>query len=118
MRNSDPDAAIYYATKMLDSGEDPMYIMRRVIRFSTEDVGLADPNALQLCIAAKEAVMSIGMPEASLAILEAIVYCSLAPKSNALEVAYMKAQSDVKKYPDLPVPLIIRNAPTKLMKES
>ena len=118
MRNSDPDAAVYYATKMLDSGEDPMYIMRRVIRFSTEDVGLADPNALQVSIAAKEAVMSIGMPEASLAILEAVIYNAVAPKSNALEVAYHKAQADVKKYPDLPVPLIIRNAPTKLMKES
>ena len=117
MRNSDVDAAIYYTTKMLESGEDPLFIIRRVIRFSSEDVGMADPNALSISIAAKEAISSIGMPEANLAILQAVVYNTLAPKSNALYTAYKKAKNDVFNYPDLPVPLNIRNAPTKLMKD-
>jgi putative ATPase len=117
MRNSDVDASIYYAVKMLESGEDPMYIIRRVIRFSSEDVGLADPNALAVSIAAKDAIMAIGMPEANLAVVQAVAYNALAPKSNALYDAFNKASEDVKNYPDLPVPFRIRNAPTSLMKE-
>ncbi len=117
MRNSDPDAAIYYTVKMLASGEDPLYIIRRVIQHSSEDVGLADPNALLISVAARETIMALGMPEAKLAILEAVIYNALAPKSNSLLEAYNKAEEDVNKYPDIPVPLQIRNAPTKLMKE-
>ncbi len=117
MRNSDVDASLYYAAKMLESGEDPLYIMRRVIRFSSEDIGMADPNALAVCIAARDAVMAIGMPEACLAVMQAVAYNALAPKSNALYVAYGKIVKDIKNYPDLPVPMQIRNAPTKLMEE-
>jgi putative ATPase len=117
MRNSDVDASLYYAVKMLESGEDPLYIIRRVIRFSSEDVGMADPNALQVSIAARDAVMAIGMPEASLAIMQAVAYNALAPKSNALYMAYDEIVKDVRNFPDLPVPMQIRNAPTKLMEE-
>lgn len=117
MRNSDVDAAIYYAVKMLESGEDPLYIIRRVIRFSSEDVGMADPNALVISIAAKDAISHLGMPEANLSIVQAVAYNALAPKSNALYTAYKSAQKDVENYPDLSIPLNIRNAPTKLMKE-
>lgn len=117
MRNSDPDAAIYYTVKMLESGEDPLYIIRRVIQHSSEDVGLADPNALLISIAAREAILALGMPEAKLAILEAVVYNALAPKSNSLLEAYSKAEKDVKEYPDLPVPLHLRNPVTKFMKD-
>lgn len=117
MRNSDIDASLYYAAKMLESGEDPLYITRRVIRFSSEDVGMADPNALTISIAAREAVMAIGMPEASLAIMQAVAYNALAPKSNALYMAYNEIVKDIKNFPDLPVPMQIRNAPTKLMEE-
>ncbi|HOF00165.1 MAG TPA: replication-associated recombination protein A [Spirochaetota bacterium] len=117
MRNSDVDAAIYYAVKMLESGEDPLYIIRRVIRFSSEDVGMADPNALIVSIAAKEAISHLGMPEANLSIVQAVAYNALAPKSNALYAAYNSAKKDVENYPDLSIPLNIRNAPTNLMKE-
>jgi len=117
MRNSDPDATIYYTVKMLESGEDPLYILRRIIRFASEDVGLADPNALLISIAAKNAFESLGLPEGNLAIIEAAVYNSLAPKSNSLYIAYEEAKKDILKNPDLEVPLQLRNAPTSLMKE-
>ncbi|MBE6041528.1 MAG: replication-associated recombination protein A [Clostridiales bacterium] len=117
MRNSDADAAVYWLARMLESGEDPMYIARRVTRFAAEDVGLADPRALELSVAAFQACHLIGMPECSVHLTEAVIYNSLAPKSNAMEVAYMEAASDVAKSPAEPVPLHIRNAPTKLMKE-
>ncbi|MBP7553745.1 MAG: replication-associated recombination protein A [Spirochaetes bacterium] len=117
MRNSDVDAAIYYAVKMLESGEDPLYIIRRVIRFSSEDVGMADPNALIVSIAAKDAISHLGMPEANLSIVQAVAYNALAPKSNALYTAYKSAKKDVENFPDLSIPLNIRNAPTSLMKE-
>lgn len=117
MRNSDVDAAIYYAVKMLESGEDPLYIIRRVIRFSSEDVGMADPNALIVSIAAKDAISHLGMPEANLSIVQAVAYNALAPKSNALYTAYKNAKKDVENFPDLSIPLNIRNAPTSLMKE-
>ena len=117
MRNSDVDAAIYYVVKMLESGEDPLYIIRRVIRFSSEDVGMADPNALIVSIAAKDAISHLGMPEANLSIVQAVAYNALAPKSNALYTAYKSAKKDVENYPDLSIPLNIRNAPTSLMKE-
>ncbi len=117
MRNSDADAAVYYAVKMLESGEDPLYIIRRVIQHSTEDVGLADPNALLISIAARETILALGMPEAKLSIIEAVIYNALSPKSNSLLEAYSMAQKDIIKNPDISVPLQIRNAPTKLMKE-
>jgi putative ATPase len=118
MRNSDANAAVYYAVKMMESGEDPLYIIRRVIQFSTEDIGLADPDALSLCIAARETVMALGMPEAKYAILEAVVYNALAPKSNSLLESYNKAKNDIDENPDVSIPMQIRNAPTKLMKEA
>jgi len=117
MRNSDVDAALYYAVKMLESGEDPLYIIRRVIQHSSEDVGMADPNAILISIAARETIMALGMPEARLAILQAVAYNALAPKSNSLLLSYYAIKDDINKYPDLPVPLQIRNAPTKLMKD-
>lgn len=118
MRNSDVDAACYYAVKMMLSGEDPLYIMRRVIQFATEDVGLADPNALTISIAARQAVEALGMPEAQLAIVEAVAYNALAPKSNSTYTAFLSIKADIQRYPDLPVPLQIRNAPTNLMKDA
>ena len=117
MRNSDADAAVYWLARMLESGEDPMYIARRVTRFAAEDVGLADPRALELSVAAFQACHLIGMPECSVHLTEAVVYNALAPKSNAMEVAYMEAAADANKSIAEPVPLHIRNAPTKLMKE-
>ena len=117
MRNSDPDAAVYWLARMLEAGEDPVYIARRVTRFASEDVGLADPQALPLSIAAFEACRLIGMPECSVHLTEAVVYLSLAPKSNAMESAYESAKRDALEMLSEPVPLIIRNAPTKLMKE-
>ncbi|MBQ0004462.1 MAG: replication-associated recombination protein A [Clostridiales bacterium] len=118
MRNSDADAAVYWLARMLESGEDPMYIARRVTRFAAEDVGLADPRAMELAVAAFQACHLIGMPECSVHLTEAVVYLSLAPKSNAMEVAYMEAAADANKMLAEPVPLNIRNAPTKLMKEA
>lgn len=117
MRNSDPDAAVYWLARMLEAGEDPMYIARRVTRFASEDVGLADPSALQIAVAAYQACHLIGMPECSVHLTQAVVYLSLAPKSNALYVAYEKAKKDATEHLAEPVPLVIRNAPTKLMKE-
>ena len=117
MRNSDPDAAVYWLARMLEAGEDPIYIARRVTRFASEDVGLADPRALELAVAAFQACHLIGMPECSVHLTQAVVYLSLAPKSNALDVAYMRARTDALNQLAEPVPLHIRNAPTKLMKE-
>ena len=117
MRNSDADAAVYWLARMLEAGEDPLYIARRVVRFASEDVGLADPRALELAIAAYQACHFIGMPECSVALTQAVVYMSLAPKSNSMEVAYLTAKVDALNQLAEPVPMNIRNAPTKLMKE-
>jgi putative ATPase len=116
VRNSDPDAALYWLARMLEAGEDPLYIARRVVRISVEDIGLADPNALPLCMAARDAVDFIGMPEGNLALAQAVVYLSVAPKSNALYTAYGDVQQDVEWTAAEPVPLHLRNAPTPLMK--
>ena len=117
MRNSDPDAAVYWLARMLEAGEDPLYIARRVTRFASEDVGLADPRALEIAVAAYQACHFIGMPECSVHLSEAVVYMSMAPKSNALYMAYESAKKDALTMLAEPVPLVIRNAPTKLMKE-
>jgi putative ATPase len=116
VRNSDPDASLYWLARMLEAGEDPLYIARRVVRMAVEDIGLADPNALALCMAARDAVDFIGMPEGNLALAQAVVYLSLAPKSNALYTAYGAVQQDVEQTAAEPVPLHLRNAPTGLMK--
>ncbi len=117
LRNSDPDAGIYWLARMLEAGEDPLYVARRLIRFASEDVGLADPNALGLATSAYDACHDIGMPECALALTEVVVYLALSPKSNSLEVAYNSAKEDALKQIDEPVPLVIRNAPTRLMGE-
>ncbi len=117
MRNSDPDAAVYWLARMLEAGEDPLYVARRVTRFASEDVGLADPRALEIAVAAFQACHMIGMPECCVHLTQAVVYLSLAPKSNALDVAYMQAKSDALNMLAEPVPLKIRNAPTSLMKD-
>src|ERR1035437_1632125 len=117
MRDSDPDAALYWALRMLEAGEDPLYVIRRVIRFASEDVGNADPNALVIANAAKDTYHFLGSPEGELAIAQAILYIACAPKSNAAYTAYLTAQEDVRDTKDDPVPLNIRNAPTKLMKD-
>lgn len=117
MRNSDPDAAVYWLARMLEAGEDPLYVARRIIRFASEDVGLADPKALELAVAAYHACHYIGMPECNVNLTQAVIYLSMAPKSNAMEVAYLTARKDAIEQLAEPVPLIIRNAPTKLMKE-
>ena len=116
MRNSDPDAALYWLGRMLEAGEDPLYVARRVVRMAVEDIGLADPNALSLCMAARDAVDFIGMPEGNLALAQAVVYLSVAPKSNALYTAYGEVQQDVEQTAADAVPLHLRNAPTRLMK--
>jgi len=116
VRNSDPDAALYWLGRMLEAGEDPLYIARRVVRMAVEDIGLADPNALSLCMAARDAVDFIGMPEGNLALAQAVVYLSVAPKSNALYTAYGSVTGDVERTAAEPVPLHLRNAPTSLMK--
>jgi putative ATPase len=116
VRNTDPDAALYWLGRMLEAGEDPLYIARRVVRMAVEDIGLADPNALALCMAARDAVDFIGMPEGNLALAQAVVYLSVAPKSNALYTAYADVQLDVEQTAADPVPLHLRNAPTGLMK--
>jgi len=116
VRNSDPDAALYWLGRMLEAGEDPLYIARRVVRMAVEDIGLADPNALSLCMAARDAVDFIGMPEGNLALAQAVVYLSVAPKSNALYTAYADVLQDVEGTAAEAVPLHLRNAPTKLMK--
>ena len=117
MRNSDPDAAVYWMMRMLEGGEDPLYIARRVLRFAAEDVGLADPRAMEVGVAAYQACHFIGVPECNVHLAEAVVYMSLASKSNAMEMATMEAREAIEKEPDAPVPLHIRNAPTKLMKD-
>ncbi|MGZ4839314.1 MAG: replication-associated recombination protein A [Terriglobales bacterium] len=117
VRNSDPDASLYWLGRMLEAGEDPLYVARRLVRMAVEDNGLADPNALSLCMAARDAVDFIGMPEGNLALAEAAVYLAIAPKSNALYTAYGSVQEDVEKTAAEPVPLHLRNAPTGLMKE-
>ena len=117
MRESDADATIYWLVRMLEAGEDPLYVARRIVRFASEDVGLADPRALRLALDAKDAFDFLGLPEGSLALVQAAVYCSLAPKSNALYVAESEAKTDVAEKPAEPVPPVIRNAVTRLMKE-
>lgn len=117
MRNSDADAAVYWLARMLEAGEDPLYIARRVVRFASEDIGMADSRALQVAIAAYQACSYLGMPECSVHLTHAVVFCSLAPKSNALYTAYESAAKDAKEMLDEPVPLQIRNAPTKLMED-
>ncbi len=116
MRNSDPDAAVYWLARMLEAGEDPLYIARRVTRFAAEDVGLADPRAIEIAVAAYQACHFIGVPECNVHLTEAVIYMSLAPKSNAMESAYFAARDDAMNMLDEPVPLVIRNAPTRLMK--
>ena len=117
MRNSDPDAAIYWLARMLEAGEDPLYVARRVVRFASEDVGLADPRALEMAVAAYQACHFIGMPECTVHLAQAVVHMSVAPKSNAIYVAYEAAKRDALTQLAEPVPLVIRNAPTRLMKE-
>ena len=117
LRGGDPDASLYWLARMLEAGEDPLYVARRMVRFASEDIGLADPQALNVALSAMQAFHFIGLPEGELALAEAAVYLATAPKSNALYLAYGKASRDVKEKGALPVPLPIRNAPTKLMEE-
>ena len=117
MRNSDTNAAIYWLARMLEAGEEPLYIARRVVRFASEDVGMADSRALEIAVAAYQACHFIGMPECSVHLTHAVTYLALAPKSNALDVAYHRAAADAQNMLAEPVPLHIRNAPTKLMKD-
>lgn len=116
VRDSDPDGALYWLARMLLAGEDPLYVVRRLIRMSTEDIGLADPHALTLCVAAQQAVHFLGMPEGELALAEATAYLSMAPKSNAVYKAYGLVKTDVERTRNEPVPKHLRNAPTGLMK--
>ena len=117
VRDSDPDAALYWVTRMIEGGEEPLYIARRLIRMAVEDIGLADPRALSVTVAAKEAYHFLGTPEGELALVEAAVYLATTPKSNAIYTGFKQAQSDVRTHGALPVPLVIRNAPTSLMKD-
>ncbi|WP_334328945.1 replication-associated recombination protein A [Companilactobacillus sp. HBUAS59699] len=117
MRNSDVDSAIYWLHRMMDGGEDPLYIARRLVRFASEDIGLADTRALSLTIDVFQACQFIGMPECNVHLTEAVIYLSLAPKSNAVYVAHQNVEKDIKEFGNLPVPLQIRNAPTSLMKD-
>jgi putative ATPase len=117
MRDSDPDGSIYWLAMMLEAGEDPLYIARRLIRFASEDVGLADPQALVVAMAAQQAVHFIGMPEANLALAEAAVYLATAPKSNSLYEAYTRIQKAIKNGASESVPLHLRNPVTPLMKD-
>ncbi|MDP2873978.1 MAG: replication-associated recombination protein A [bacterium] len=117
MRGSDPDAALYYLARMLEAGEDPLYVARRCVRFASEDVGLADPNALVQAVAAFQACAQIGMPECNVILAQLVVYLTLVPKSNSLYKAYSAVQRDVQETLNEPIPLKLRNAPTKLMKE-
>lgn len=116
MRGSDPDAALYWLGRMLEAGEDPLYIARRLIRFASEDVGNADPHALQVAVSAMQAYQFVGSPEGDLALAQSAVYLACAPKSNALYTAYSKVKNDIQETQALPVPLHIRNAPTSLTK--
>ncbi len=117
VRNSDPDAALYWLARMLEAGEDPMYCARRIVRMAVEDIGLAAPEALNLCLSAKDALHFLGSPEGDLALAQAVVYLALAPKSNAVYMAYAEVREDVHARVAEPVPLHLRNAPTRLMKE-
>ncbi len=117
VRNSDADAALYWLGRMLEAGEDPMYVARRVVRMAVEDIGLAAPEALNLCLSARDAMHFLGHPEGELALAQAVVYLALAPKSNAVYTAYGAVQADIEATAAEPVPLHLRNAPTKLMKE-
>jgi putative ATPase len=117
VRNSDPDAALYWLARMFAGGEDPLYLARRIVRMAVEDIGLAAPEALNLCLSAKEAVDFLGSPEGDLALAEAVVYLCLAPKSNAVYTAYGAVQGEIEHTRQEPVPLHLRNAPTRLMKE-
>ena len=118
LRDSDADAALYWLARQLDAGEDPLYIARRLVRFASEDVGLADPGALPQCLAAWDAYHRLGSPEGELAIAQAVLYLALAPKSNAAYAGYKKARRTVQERPADPVPKVIRNAPTRLMKDT
>ena len=117
LRGSDPDAALYWLGRMLEAGEDPLYVARRMIRFASEDIGMADPQALQVAVAAQQAFHFVGLPEGNLALAQAAVYLATAPKSNALYTAFQRVQRDVREIENMPVPLQIRNAPTKLMED-
>jgi putative ATPase len=117
MRNSDPDASVYWLARMVEAGEDPLYIARRLVRFASEDIGNADPQALAIAVAAKDAVHFIGMPEGNTALAQAAIYLAIAPKSNAILEAYSQAARDALEDVAQPVPLHLRNAPTKLMKD-
>jgi putative ATPase len=117
MRDSDPDGALYWLGRMLEAGEDPLYVARRLIRFASEDVGMADPHALLVAVAAKDACHFVGMPECTVNLAQTVVHLSMAPKSNALYMAYGSVKRDIEKFGNLEVPFHIRNAPTKLMKE-
>jgi putative ATPase len=117
VRNSDPDAALYWLARMFASGEDPMYLARRVVRMAVEDIGLAAPEAMNLCLSAKQTMEFLGSPEGDLALAEAVVYLCLAPKSNSVYMAYGAVQQEIEHTRQEPVPLHLRNAPTKLMKE-
>jgi putative ATPase len=116
VRNSDPDAALYWLGRMLAAGEDPLYLARRIVRMAVEDIGLAAPEALHLCLSAKDTYDFLGSPEGDLALAEAVVYLSLAPKSNSVYTAYGAVQDDIEHTRQEPVPLHLRNAPTRLMK--
>jgi putative ATPase len=117
VRNSDPDAALYWLARMFASGEDPMYLARRVVRMAVEDIGLAAPEAMNLCLSAKQTMEFLGSPEGDLALAEAVVYLALAPKSNSVYTAYAAVQQEIEQTRQEPVPLHLRNAPTRLMKE-
>jgi putative ATPase len=117
LRGSDPDAGLYWLGRMVEAGEDPLYIARRMVRFASEDVGMADPNALVIAMAAQQAVHFVGLPEANLALAQAAVYLATAPKSNALYSGYSAVQEDIKRGPNAPVPLHLRNAVTGLMRD-
>ncbi len=117
VRNSDPDAALYWLGRMLEAGEDPMYVARRVVRMAVEDIGLAAPEALNLCLSARDAMHFLGAPEGGLALAQAVIYLALAPKSNAVYTAYNAVLADIEATAADPVPLHLRNAPTRLMKQ-
>ncbi|MFH1801531.1 MAG: hypothetical protein ABH804_01720 [archaeon] len=117
MRDSDPDAAVYWTMRMIESGEDPKYIIRRMIRFASEDIGNADHQALTVAVSAKQAVEFLGYPECDTALIQTATYLAKAPKSNACYKAVLKARKEIKETGNLPVPLHLRNAPTKLMHE-
>lgn len=116
VRGSDPDGSLYWLVRMLEAGEDPLYLARRIIRMASEDIGMADPQALAVCVAAQQAVHFVGMPEAGVMLAQAVVYLATAPKSNAVYMAYNRIQEEVRSGANDPVPLWIRNAPTNLMK--